>query len=60
MSPLTGRNTLGFAKDIVYRFIKMPQINGIRFTTLLASRIIKGVIVPLDSQEHTNILLLNP
>ena len=36
MSLITGRNTPGFAKDTVYRFMKMLQINWIRFTTLLA------------------------
>ncbi len=41
MSLITGRNTPGFAKDTVYRFMKMLQINWIRFTTLLASRIIR-------------------
>ena len=44
MSLITGRNTPGFAKDTVYRFMKMIQINWIRFTTLLASRIIKDAI----------------
>ena len=39
MSLITGRNTPGFAKDTVYRFIKIIQINWIRFTTLSASRI---------------------
>ena len=31
MSLITGRNTPGFAKDTVYRFMKMLQINSIRF-----------------------------
>lgn len=59
MSLITGRNTPGFAKDTVYRFMKMIQINWIRFTTLLASRIIKDAIVPLDSQERTNVLIID-
>ena len=59
MSLITGRNTPGFAKDTVYRFMKMIQINWIRFTTLLASRIIKDAIVPLDSKERTNILIID-
>ena len=37
MDLITGRNTPAFAKDTVYRFIKMTQINGIRFTTILSS-----------------------
>ena len=54
MSLITGRNTPGFAKDTVYRFMKMLQINWIRFTTLLASRIIRDAIVPLDSEDRAN------
>ena len=54
MDLITGRNTPGFAKDTVYRFIKMAKINWIRFTTLLASRIIKNAIAPLDSKDHAN------
>ncbi len=49
MDLLTGRNTPSFAKDTVYRFMKMLQINWIRFTTLLSGRIIKDAIIPLDS-----------
>ena len=59
MSLITGRNTPGFAKDTVYRFMKMLQINWIRFTTLLSSRIIKDAIVPLDSKERSNILIID-
>lgn len=59
MSLITGRNTPGFAKDTVYRFMKMIQINWLRFTTLLASRIIKDAIVPLDSKERTNVLIID-
>ena len=46
MSLVTGKNTPSFAKDTVYRFMKMVQINWIRFTTILAARIIKNAIVP--------------
>lgn len=38
---LTDRNTPAFANDTLYRFMKMVQINWIRFTTILSSRIIK-------------------
>lgn len=37
-----------FAKDIVYRFMKILQTNRIRFTTILSGGIIKDAIVPLD------------
>ena len=59
MNLLTGRDTPDFAKVTVYRFMKMVQINWIRFTTILSSRIIKEAIVPLDSEERTNVLILD-
>ncbi len=59
MSLLTGRNTPAFSKDTVYRFMKMVQINWIRFTTILASRIIRDAILPLDSEERANVLIID-
>ena len=59
MNLLTGRNTPAFAKDTVYRFMKMTQINWIRFTTILSSRIIKEAIVPLDSENRANVLIID-
>jgi len=59
MSLLTGRCIPGFAKDTVYRFMKMVQINWIRFTTVLASGIIKEAILPLDSEERANVLIID-
>ena len=59
MSFITGKNTPSFAKDTVYRFMKMLQINWICFTTILASRIIKEAIVPLDSEERVNVLTID-
>lgn len=59
MNLITGRNTPAFAKDTVYRFTKMIQINWIRFTTILASRIIREAIVPLNSEERVNVLIID-
>jgi len=59
MDFLTGRNTPAFAKDTVYRFMKMIQINWIRFTTILSSRIIKEAIVPLDSKDRASVLIID-
>lgn len=56
---ITGRNTPDFAKDTVYRFMKMIQINWIRFTTILASRIISDAVIPLDSEERVNVLIID-
>ena len=58
MNLITGRNTPDFAKDTVYRFMKMIQINWIRFTTILSARIIKDAILPLDSEECANVLII--
>ena len=59
MSLITGRNTPGFAKDSVYRFMKMVQTNWIRFTTILSSRIIRDAIVPLDSKDRASVLIID-
>ena len=59
MDLITSRNTPSFAKDTVYRFMKMAQINWIRFTTLLSSQIIKDAVLPLDSKERANVLILD-
>ena len=59
MKLLIGKDTPDFAKDTVYRFMKMLQINWIRFTTILSNRIIKDAIVPLDSEDRANVLIID-
>ena len=59
MNLISGRNTPAFAKVTEYRFMKMIQINWIRFTTTLAERIIKEAIRPLDSEERVNVLIID-
>ena len=59
MNLITGRNTPDFAKDTVYRFMKMIQINWIRFTTILSARIIRDAIFPLDSEERVNVFIID-
>ena len=59
MNLLSGRNTPAFAKDTVYRFMKSTQINWIRFTTILASRIIKDAVVPLNNADRENVLRID-
>ena len=53
------KGTPNFAKDIVYRFMKMVQINWMRFTTILASRIINNAILSLDSEDRANVLIID-
>ena len=59
MSMLTGRNTPTFAKDTVYRFMKMIHINWIRFTSVLCSRIIRDAILPLNDKDRVNVLIID-
>jgi len=59
MNLLIGRSTPSFAKDTVYRFTKMMQINWIRFTSILASRIVQDAVVPLDDKERVNVLIID-
>ena len=59
MSLITGRNAPSFAKDTVYRFMNMIQINWIRFTTILAARIIRDAVVPLDSEGRVNVFTID-
>ena len=59
MNLISGGNTPAFAKDAVYRFMKMVQINGIRFTTVLSGRIINEAVVPLDSENRANVLIID-
>ncbi len=59
MNLITGRNTPSFAKDTVYRFTKMIQINWIRFTTILASRIIEEAIIPLNNEDRVNVFIID-
>ena len=59
MNLIAGRNTPNFAKDTVCCFMKIGQINQIRFTTILSSRIIKDALIPLDSENHTNVLIID-
>lgn len=59
MSMLTGRNIPTFAKDTVYRFMKMLLINWIRFTSVLCSRIIRDAILPLNDKDRVNVLIID-
>ena len=39
--------------------MKMIQINWIRFTTILSAQIIKDAIIPLDSEDRANVLIID-
>jgi hypothetical protein len=59
MNLIIGKNTPSFAKDTVYRFAKMAQINWMRFTTVIASRIIIDAVAPLDNEDRVNVLTID-
>ena len=59
MNLITYHNTPAFAKDTVYHFVKMIQINWIRFTTILSSKIIRDAIIPPDSEDRANVLIID-
>ena len=54
MNLLTERNIPAFGKDTVYRFMKMIQINWIRFTTVLSSTFLPVNSVLLSSENKKN------
>ena len=58
MNLITYHNTPAFAKDTVYHFVKMIQINWIRFTTILSSKIIRDAIIPPDSEDRQRLKTL--
>jgi hypothetical protein len=48
-----------YAKDVFYRFLNSCRINWMRFTTLLAGRIINGNIVNLTSDKRVNVFIVD-
>lgn len=48
-----------YAKDAFYRFLNSCRINWMRFTALLAARIINGDIVNLTSDERINVFIVD-
>ena len=58
MDMLTGKNNAEFGKDTVYRFMKSLHINWLRFTTILAAKVIKG-IEPLTAEDRVNVFIVD-
>ena len=48
-----------FGKDTVYRFLNAAQINWLKFTTILSSKIIREAINPLTSEKRENVLIID-
>lgn len=59
MDMLTGKNKPRFNKDTVYRFINSPHVNWLRFTTVLASSIIRDAIANLTGDDRVNVFIFD-
>ncbi len=46
-------------KDAFYRFINACRINWMRFTTLLAARIVREVVEPLTDETRNNVFIVD-
>jgi hypothetical protein len=49
----------GYAKDVFYRLLNSCRINWMRFTALLAAKIINGSIANLTSDERVNVFIVD-
>ncbi|MBN6090784.1 hypothetical protein PF594_00160 [Lactobacillus delbrueckii] len=54
MQQKSGKCTAGFSKNTYYRFMRNPHINWLRFTILLAERIVNGHLKDLTSDQRPN------
>lgn len=59
MDMLLGNDAVTFAKDTAYRLMNSIHINWLKFTTILASCIIKDAIEPLTSANRENVLIVD-
>ena len=59
MEMMSEKRLNSFAKDAVYRFIKSANINWLRFTTMLSSRIVNTTIEKLTDEERINVLIID-
>ena len=57
MQQRTGSFKEDFSKNTFYRFLNSTKTNWLRFTSLLASRIINNEIQDLTDENRTNVLL---
>lgn len=54
MQQKSGKCTAGFSKNTYYRFMQNPHINWLRFTILLAERIVNGHLKVLTSDQRAD------
>ena len=54
MQQKSGKCTAGFPKNTYYRFMQNPHINWLRFTILLAEKIVNGHLKDLTSDQRAD------
>ncbi|MBP2633095.1 MAG: transposase family protein [Firmicutes bacterium] len=59
MNMLMGKNSSGFTKDTVYRFLKSFHINWLRFTSLLCARVVSESIEKLTDASRVNVFIVD-
>ena len=52
-------NSLEIGKDTFYRFINSFRINWMRFTTLLAAKVVRDFIEPLTDKTRVNVFIVD-
>jgi hypothetical protein len=55
----SDRKSCDFKQDTVYRLKNAAHIHWLRFTTLLAAKIIKETLQPLTSEERDDVLIVD-
>ena len=59
MQQRTGSFKEDFSKNTFYRFLNSTKTNWLRFTSLLASRIINNEIQDLTDENRTNVFIVD-
>lgn len=59
MNMLTGKHNEDFSKNTVYRFLNLPCINWMKFTTMVSSKIINTFLLRLTSENRINVLIID-
>ena len=54
----TGTNSSKTGKDTFYRFINSCSVNWMRFTSLLAERIINSMVTKLTDENRVNVFIV--
>jgi len=54
----TGTNSSKTGKDTFYRFINSCSVNWMRFTSLLAERIINSMVAKLTDENRVNVFIV--